>query len=339
MADETKSALSQLRDDFTAIEGKPFNHFFCPILWKDEAAELCRGHVVNESFGGSVDTVILQRKDVDGFYGRVVEAEFQALIALKEKPFGEPMFDSKLNRTIRPRITIDGEDCRYYIFKGHKAPAHTLVRMERRGGSTVDLVVQKSPSDLAAADGKKCQLIIEGDYRIAALASLIKAAHLTLFYQLGYRYALSAAGAHIGHAILGTFFMENCNKSTLQARRAAASYFPEFATMVRPLELARRGVFRGTVEDNQLLAFYASSGTMFAIGVFVRTNELLHCVLIPNFEHADAVPIYLDFLANSNEWISAKVAMYDRGRGCWQTNNDKPIPIMWPKGGEGFRPA
>jgi hypothetical protein len=69
--------LEELRADFARVNGKPFEHFYCPILLKDEPGELCDGHIVPEAFG---KRTIPQRKDVDNFYGAAAEADFVGLM-------------------------------------------------------------------------------------------------------------------------------------------------------------------------------------------------------------------------------------------------------------------
>ena len=71
---------------------------------------------------------------------------------------------------------------------------------------------------------------------MAALASLIKAAHLTLFEMLGYRYALSAGGYFVGKDILGQFFLNNCGQSMRKILKNAVAHFQEFVYMVQPVE-------------------------------------------------------------------------------------------------------
>ncbi|PQV62436.1 hypothetical protein B1R32_13611 [Abditibacterium utsteinense] len=72
--------LEALRADFKNVTGRPFEHFYCPILQRDGPAELCMGHVVNKAFFDTSNRVsercILQRKDVDNFYGSHFEPRF-----------------------------------------------------------------------------------------------------------------------------------------------------------------------------------------------------------------------------------------------------------------------
>jgi hypothetical protein len=57
------------RRDFASVEGKSFKHFHCPILHIDEQYDLQRGHIINEAFKGSPGSWVVQRTDVDSFYG------------------------------------------------------------------------------------------------------------------------------------------------------------------------------------------------------------------------------------------------------------------------------
>lgn len=336
MLHEINAILDQLRSDFVKVSGKPFKYFFCPILWADEDTELCMGHIVNKAFQDSAGTCIVQRKDVDGFYGSVVEADFEILVASKNKSLDEIILDPTLNKKIHPQITVDGKECKHYTFKGHKPSNHTRVQMQRNDGAAVEFVLQKSPAEVATIEKEKWEFVVERDYRIPAIASLIKSAHLTLFHIFGYRYALSAAGEHIGRHILGTFYCQNKGKSAKDVRKAADAYFCQFANIVRPVNLVGNTSIRGTIEDNKVFACYGSSGKPFAIGVFVRTNKHLHCVLVPEFVHLDEVRTYLDFLTNSNERLATKLCRYDRTREVWETSKEEPTHILWPKRDKNF---
>lgn len=79
--------IEQLKADFESVTGKPFRHFFCPILHVDEEVALCRGHVVPESLGGKAK--VLQRADVDQGFGSFFEAE--AIDAVRYGLDGSPL--------------------------------------------------------------------------------------------------------------------------------------------------------------------------------------------------------------------------------------------------------
>ena len=171
--------LNRMNEDYTSVVGKPFKHFYCPILCIDDQAELCMGHVVNESFPNSSGTCVVQRKDVDSFYGAVAESDFATLVQAQAATPKQVMSDPELSKKMKPRIEVDGEELAHYPFKGHKHPDHAGVVVKHDTEEVVKLVLQKSWDELTGDLGKKWQLVIEKDCRIAAVASLLKAGYLS----------------------------------------------------------------------------------------------------------------------------------------------------------------
>jgi hypothetical protein len=193
-----------------------------------------------------------------------------------------------------------------------------------------------NPISPGTGKAKKCQFAITGDFRIAALVSLIKAAHLTQFRLLGYRYACSEGAAYVGREILGRFYLENRHKKdAAEVRKAALEFFRPYVAMMRPLA-ATDGTFTGTVDDNQVFACIGKEKNMFATGVFIRAVSQVHMVILPSFTSSDAVRQYNDFLNNSDEDFDVKVLVFDRDAKCWRTDNSAPVRIHWPKGHPSF---
>jgi len=91
--------LEELRADFASLTGAPFQHFFCPVLFVDEDAALCKGHVVSQAFPSSTRRWTVQRKDVDSFYGSYFETDFQALLYREGGTPASVLFDKKLSRS------------------------------------------------------------------------------------------------------------------------------------------------------------------------------------------------------------------------------------------------
>src|SRR5260221_5330298 len=117
--------------------------------------------------------------------------------------------------------------------------------------------------------------------RIQAFVSLIKAAHLTLFELLGYRYALSSGGQFVGRQILGEFFLQNRDKPKGEVLANAQPFFRKFATMSRPI--VNPVDFQGTISDGRLLACRENSADdPWALIVIVKTSRMLHSVMVPN---------------------------------------------------------
>ncbi len=169
-------------------------------------------------------------------------------------------------------------------------------------------------------------MAIEKDIRLSALVSLIKAAHLTLFKILGYRYAFSAGGYFVGRNILGEFFLQNQGKTKKEILDNAHLFFKEFVHMARPLHSSEVN-FQGTVSDNQLL-FCHVNGNPWATIVFVKSAHIVNAVLLPFSLQEDTVEKFSNFLKNDSNTIDAALAVCEQG-------NFKLLPkttkIIWYK--------
>lgn len=118
--------LQRMRQDFLVHSGAPFKHFFCPMLLRDEDAVLCMAHIVNQAIKDSFRDWVVQRKDVDGFYGRVFEADFTAMVQAQES--GHAFFDANLRKKLDTQIILNGEECPHYETKSREVPRqHTAV--------------------------------------------------------------------------------------------------------------------------------------------------------------------------------------------------------------------
>jgi hypothetical protein len=327
--------LNRLREDYARVTGFPFEQFYCPILCRDEQAELCLGHVVNQAIPNSCRTCVVQRKDVDGFFGRMFETDFVTLINCQSSTLLDVLHDPSKSKKLKPKIDVEGEECRFHHYRGHSSAEQSPIMLESNVGDPIHLVFHKNPQDMVADRDKKWQISVEADFRLSALVSLIKAAYLTLFRLLGYRYALSAAGSGIGYDILGRFYRENSGKSVQEVREAALSFFSPYIHMVRPILAADGTPLLGTVEDHRAMVCFGSSGRPYALLVSVRTNEKLHGVLMPGFSHPDSVAVYHEFLNNDKELLRANECVFNPAKNQWDAC-DQTIEIAWPKRHETF---
>jgi hypothetical protein len=326
--------LSELRADYTVREGKPFRHFFCPMLLRDDDVELCMGHVINEKIPNSSGARVVQRKDVDGFYGRAFEPDFMTILEMHQAPRKDAIFDPALSRKAKPKIMVDGEECPHYLYRGTKVPSdHTGIQLEHPDGEVVRLVLKKRPEEFVAEQKRHWQVVVERDSRVTAVVSVIKAAYLTLFRMLGYRYALSAAGLEIGHYLLGNFFTNHGQKSVEDAREAARAWFRPYVNIMRPIERFGGEPPRGTIEDGVAKVCFGSSGNAYAMVVCVRTNTSYQAVLMPVYKNAESAATYHDFLNNNEETLRAHGCEYKTDEKCWH-GTPHMIEMRWPKGEE-----
>ena len=70
-----QAELERLRDDCRRITGRPFVHFLCPITLEDSVGKrgLVDGHILNEAIVGASRATVIQRGDVDSYYGSTRE--------------------------------------------------------------------------------------------------------------------------------------------------------------------------------------------------------------------------------------------------------------------------
>jgi hypothetical protein len=165
--EEIRRNLAVLQADYTRVNGSPFQHFFCPILHRDELTELCMGHIVSQKLPNYCRARVVQRKDVDGFYGEVVEPEFATLIQARSGTLKDVVFDPELGKKMRPKIVVDGQEVDHYPFRGHAIPKqHAGFVLEHKEGSELRLVLRKSRDEILEDLTKDWKLVVERDCRI-----------------------------------------------------------------------------------------------------------------------------------------------------------------------------
>ena len=251
MSEELQRQLEVFREDYESVTGTPFKHFYCPTLRKDEETTLCEGHVVNQRLPGTTRKWVVQRQDVDGFFGDAFEQHFQdAVNVLEKKDIYDLLFDPVLRMRVPIEAFLDGQPVGWYVYQGGKADSHTLLPPLRRGNEELLLVVK---ADLRAHGAVKRKITFEvrADFRQVVLVSLLKAAHLTNFRLFRYRYALSKTGEYVGRDILGRFYLRHCGRKGGwdSVRKDALEYFKPYRTMACPVR-ETDGSFTGTVDDN-----------------------------------------------------------------------------------------
>src|ERR1700756_4420181 len=116
---EAEQKVEMLRSDYQQVTGKPFSHFFCPILFRDEDVPLCHAHIINAAFPNSCRSWTVQRADVDSFYGSAFESDFVNIQYRGQLPLADHVLgDPTLSRKLRPTIRIAGEDVQHFVATG-----------------------------------------------------------------------------------------------------------------------------------------------------------------------------------------------------------------------------
>ncbi|MEX2091849.1 MAG: hypothetical protein WD971_04185 [Pirellulales bacterium] len=284
--------MERWKVDFALLgDGSP-KYFHCPILLTDKNVELCMGHVVNKAIPNCCRKTVLQRKDIDGFYGSLLERHFATAIKAKDIDRSSLIFDREIRRDIPWKVLVAGKEVDAYEPTKHKSPTHPTVEIQDPNGKVLNLVLKLSDRELSTA--KSLQVRLERSYVPEVTASLLKSAHLTMFAVFGYRHVYSPAGLMVAD-ILRSFFIDNVGRQRKVQSEAALAYFPKHAGMVIPLGGYDTKILRGSIEDRRFIVCVGSSGRFYALGVFVRTDASMHIVLLPPDE-ADHMDTYFELI-------------------------------------------
>ncbi|MXX75213.1 MAG: hypothetical protein F4210_08910 [Holophagales bacterium] len=324
--------VEKLRADFEEVTGAPFEHLVCPILYRDEPVELCRGHVVNRAFEGAPRAWTVQRKDVDNHFGSRFESGFTVLSDFDKVVAEGGLGETDLPPHFKTRVLAGGQEVPHFSSKKWPGAQFTGLHMV---DSKRTIFLKKTPEEVDRIINERWCIETTADLRVPAAVSLIKSAHLTLFALLGYRYALSCGGCLVGGDVLGRIFRETISCPPGEAEGRARTILGEWVHMVRPL-LGGSWLAMGTVEDRSLLVAWTGSGYPWAAIVSVPLGgSANYAVMLPCSSRLDDLATYLDFLRNDQEEIRVKLARLEPGREQFIVS-EWDYPLRWPKRGETF---
>ena len=301
--------LAALRRDYRSATGTSFQHFFCPILRTDDEARLCRAHVINQKFDGADPAWTVQRADVDAWFGSLFEKDFLAIEQRGRPVAGEALLNRGLAQRFRPEITVDGQVVAHYPRRGRVPEAHTAVDVNIRD-ATVSLALRLTPSEVLASRGGEWEVRVQKDVRVQALVSVLKAAHLTMFHLLGYRYALSGGGRFLGMDVLGTLFLKSQGMERPASLTLAKHHLRQFSSMVRPVIEAPTET-PGTITD-RCVHFLMRGHEIWGCLVFVRTANHLHAAVVPILESPESASLFARFLESPAMRIETRMGRFGR---------------------------
>ena len=321
-----RKRLEQLRADYESVSNRLWQFFYCPILHRDEETELCGGHVINQALEDANRSWTVQRKDVDNHYGTLFEGDFLALEQKVDLQIDEILANGKLSRQFNPKIVIDGQSVDYYKPQGVVPKQHSELYIDSPDGFE-KLALKISPAEMENVPGSRVQVVVDKDVRLAALASCLKSAHLTLFHLLGYRYALSSGGYILGKEILGDFFLKTREMNRSSALREAKAHFRKYQSLVRPV-VSLSFDSEGTLTDG-ILFVCETGGKRWAFQVLIRTGTQLHAVMVPILEDVESADRFSRFLNSPFPSIEVRVGKFDTERNAWAMNPDTKL-VNWP---------
>ena len=261
--------IDRLNADFESVTGKPFRHFYCPILHVDEETPLTKGHVVPESLGGSAR--VLQRRDVDQGFGSFFEAEAADAIrhGLDAKPLdvvlhGDASEVKQLGRRFGFQLLLEGTD----------KPLDAWIR--NVGDDAVFHVSREGLTRvLGEDDGREMHsgaIGVELDARSSILVTSLRTSHLAWFRLCGYGYVFCDEGRFVASVLRDVYeeFIRprrgpnRRKKGSLisdRVKREVDQYCSRFANFIRPvpeaaLETYSEAMRRGTPDTGRFLALW-----------------------------------------------------------------------------------
>ena len=293
-------------NELRSARGRIRSSFFCPILMVEEEAELCRGHVLPRAVGG--DRWVVQRKDVDNFYGTFANADFVHGLKLRTSDPNE-MLQHVRKHKLRGRIRVESP----------QFPP---------GRHRID--------DLIPG-------VVDGDYDVRlrfdieyqTLLSCIHTAHLGHFREMGYRYVASKTGGFLAD-LLRTVY-EHYSRPERRTHRRLVKKDPSelariclpYQNLVRPLSGSESLYDKLLDEPFRWFAVAWDGDVMFATIDFLRSGGEVNAVMLPmSFDERSAaivcssVPISFEVGLARLDGGSVQVASAHDTRWTW-TCGDK----------------
>jgi hypothetical protein len=251
--------LNELNQSYTAVTGKEALHFVCPITQRDEAVELCEGHILNKALSVSEATVI-QRKDVDNHYGHTIEPPMIARINAEEAARIAPETMSKLASGLVV-MTVDGSQSSKASFVKNKKQQENLLRQGRQLVRLTDPATGQINEQFPPLLLEQWMNFPNGEPIIFRITSrpiydntvegaLLKAAYLTLFRMCRYEVLNFGSLAGVRHA-LADFY------NTSGTASEAHEYFGRFTGCVTFADLGQS--FPDSLNHDVLLYHYATN--------------------------------------------------------------------------------
>ena len=302
--------------------------FYCPILHVEEDAELCRGHIRPKSVGGR-DWVV-QRKDVDNFFGWFAEADFNHGVKLRSMEFDDAIkyvLDKKLAAPANLTM-IDDE--------GYEA----TIRPTRIVEGMPEVVARPKQSEFNREGPKKTS--IDFDVSFETLLSCLHSAHLGLFKTNRYRYVFSAGGDYTA-SLLGNVFRRfskarmNRKRNLEAERRDLEEICQCHRNMVRPV--LGPEVFNKELREHPFRSFVVCwcDGFPFASMHLLQADQEWNAVMVYEGVNPAAIAHIV-----SDSPLSFKVTLARFHETYMEVGPLKPdsMTVDWPCGtsSEGMQP-
>jgi hypothetical protein len=264
----------------------------------------------------------------------MIEADFINVVQNRSKTPFDIWINSKLRRQYRPKLAMGDIPIDYYFPRdATQVPEHSRGWLVANGKQIAELVIKESPDALRNLSGQEMRVVLDVDLRPAVVASVLKAAHLSMFHLLGYRHVFSAGGLHLADT-LKDFFLASRGRAKKDVVKDLETAFMPLSRLISPMLIKDASILNGTVFDNRVIGCIGGSQGLFAIGVIVPAAGDRFCVFLPS-GCGHTIDTYLGFLNDPPPFFHAKVFEYCPSDGAnaayWKTSKDDPIRIPMPE--------
>ena len=283
------------QDNYAEVTGRHSDGYFCPILQVAAQTDLIGGHIIPQS-QAVTNLRIPQRKDVDEFYGTAFEADFEVAtkMILDEVGFSD-IIAGTIPRAPKPTFRIGETDFEFYFPKeGTSLPeGHSMARLVTEENEQ-DIAVKLSPKQILALNDTVINTTVEHDAIPEVTATVLKAAHLSLFAMQGYQYLYTAAGQMLADILKRPFQL--CDgRRPARIKEDLRECFAAHANMIKPMVGT---AFEGSIIDGFFLLCLGTTTPCFSFAVLVPMRRQLFAVFLPTPNYDPGLENYHSFLRN-----------------------------------------
>ncbi len=205
MSDSIYRTMKYL-DDFEKNTGRRPSAFVCPILREEsDDVDLIDGHILPQSLRLAARFTVLQRSDVDNFFGRTLEPpliEFLNSVTYTKADF----LERAKGVTIR---SAGAGPLRLFVPSPRSKPPFPRLALKDRTGDTIASPFVKGTLDaMGSTEGSAEVQGTMAFHKPSIDGAMLKAANLALFHLIGYRWAWGASGRHASSPLKDFFHSE-----------------------------------------------------------------------------------------------------------------------------------
>lgn len=314
------SRLKELTGKFRSSgESEVPKDFLCPILRVEESTLLCKGHIVPKAVQGR--TWVVQRKDVDNFYGSFAEAGFIHGVKLRAMPTFEDGVKYVFKHGLARRANVS-------IYDGDGAKASVHPTRKWAGGQEVLVRPIDGPIDV----DRGLSLSINLDVGYETLLTCLHTAHLGIFEGAGYAYVSSSSGQFVANLLRDVylhFSRLRGAKGCKFDRAHLAAMCQAYTNMVRPLNSVDE--FNKRLREDPFRSFILCwcGDTVFAAVHLLQADSEWNAVMV----YADLDKRAIAMMV-SKEAVSFKATLGRIDNGAIWTDplRDDSSRIVWPCG-------